>query len=126
MVFIIVRGRYILGKGEMHMSIDNKRAIELGETALGIEFGSTRIKASLINRNHEPIASGDFTWENRFENGAEVTPEKLLEVGAISKIADGVKLLGKGDLSKKLVISGIAVSESAKSKIEAAGGEVKE
>jgi len=51
------------------MSIDNKRAIELGETALGIEFGSTRIKASLINRDHEPIASGDFTWENRFENG---------------------------------------------------------
>ncbi|MCR5641138.1 MAG: FGGY-family carbohydrate kinase [Lachnospiraceae bacterium] len=49
--------------------MDNKRAIEMGETALGIEFGSTRIKASLINKNHEPIAGGDFTWENRFEHG---------------------------------------------------------
>lgn len=51
------------------MSIDNKQAILNGETALGIEFGSTRIKASLINKDHKPIASGDFTWENRFENG---------------------------------------------------------
>ena len=45
-----------------------KAAIEAGETALGIELGSTRIKASLIAKDHTPIASGDFTWENRFEN----------------------------------------------------------
>ena len=48
---------------------DIKSAIESGQTVLGIELGSTRIKACLLNRDHEPIASGDFTWENRYENG---------------------------------------------------------
>jgi Sugar (pentulose and hexulose) kinases len=46
-----------------------KQAIEQGKTALGIELGSTRIKAVLIDENHVPIASGDHTWENQFENG---------------------------------------------------------
>ena len=48
---------------------DIKSAIESGQTVLGIELGSTRIKACLLNEDHEPIASGDFTWENRYENG---------------------------------------------------------
>lgn len=43
--------------------------IKNGETALGIEFGSTRIKAVLVDLNGKPIASGSYTWENRFENG---------------------------------------------------------
>jgi len=43
--------------------------IELGKTSLGIEFGSTRIKAVLIGEDYKPIASGDYAWENRFENG---------------------------------------------------------
>ena len=40
-----------------------------GKTALGIEFGSTRIKVVLIDKDHHPIASGSHTWENRYENG---------------------------------------------------------
>lgn len=52
------------------MDIQNiKNAINNGETYLGIEFGSTRIKAVLINSEHMSIASGSHTWENRFENG---------------------------------------------------------
>ena len=43
--------------------------IELGRTVLGIELGSTRIKAVLIGSDHNPIASGTFDWENRYENG---------------------------------------------------------
>lgn len=39
------------------------------ETSLGIEFGSTRIKAQLIDKNHRTIASGAFEWENQLENG---------------------------------------------------------
>ena len=39
------------------------------ETVIGIELGSTRIKAVMIGRNHEVLAQGDHTWENRFENG---------------------------------------------------------
>jgi len=40
-----------------------------GKTALGIEFGTTRIKAILIDETHIPIASGSHVWENRFEHG---------------------------------------------------------
>ena len=46
-----------------------KAAIESGKTALGIEFGSTRIKAVLVGENNEPIASGSHDWENRLEHG---------------------------------------------------------
>ena len=46
-----------------------KEMIEAGKTALGIEFGSTRIKAVLVGEDHAPIASGDHEWENRLENG---------------------------------------------------------
>jgi sugar (pentulose or hexulose) kinase len=48
---------------------DIQKAIASGKTALGIEFGSTRIKAVLIGEDHAPIASGSHEWENRFENG---------------------------------------------------------
>jgi sugar (pentulose or hexulose) kinase len=48
---------------------DTLKAIESGKTVLGIEFGSTRIKAVLIGENHTPIASGSYDWENRYENG---------------------------------------------------------
>src|SRR5512139_473162 len=48
---------------------DTQQAIVSGKTALGIEFGSTRIKAVLIGEDHAPIASGSHDWENRYENG---------------------------------------------------------
>ena len=48
---------------------DIQKVIESGNTALGIEFGSTRIKAVLIGDDHMPIASGSHEWENRYENG---------------------------------------------------------
>ncbi|MGB8212105.1 MAG: FGGY-family carbohydrate kinase [Anaerolineales bacterium] len=46
-----------------------QKAIESGKTVLGVEFGSTRIKAMLIGDDHAPIASGSHEWENRYENG---------------------------------------------------------
>ncbi len=48
---------------------DIQKAIESGKTALGIELGSTRIKAVLIGEDHTPLASGSHEWENRHENG---------------------------------------------------------
>ncbi len=51
------------------MSINVKNAIENGEVSLGIEFGSTRIKAILIDSTFSPVASGDFVWENSLVNG---------------------------------------------------------
>ncbi|MBU8791314.1 FGGY-family carbohydrate kinase [Oceanobacillus caeni] len=49
--------------------VNIKKAITKGETSLGIEFGSTRIKAVLIDNRFETIASGSYEWENRLENG---------------------------------------------------------
>ena len=43
--------------------------MNLTKTALGIEFGSTRIKAVLLDENHLPVASGSYTWENELEDG---------------------------------------------------------
>jgi sugar (pentulose or hexulose) kinase len=48
---------------------ESQEAIESGKTVLGIELGSTRIKAVLISKNNMPIASGSHDWENRYENG---------------------------------------------------------
>jgi sugar (pentulose or hexulose) kinase len=48
---------------------DTQKAIESGKTALGVELGSTRIKAVLIGEDHLPIASGSHEWENRYEQG---------------------------------------------------------
>lgn len=59
---------------------------------------------------------------NIFDNGTEVTPEILLEKGIIKKLADGVKILGNGNIVKKLTIKSNGFSKSAVEKIEKAGG----
>ena len=46
-----------------------KEVIEGGRAVLGIEFGSTRIKAVLVDEDNTPVAAGSHEWENRFENG---------------------------------------------------------
>ena len=58
----------------------------------------------------------------KFENGAEVTAEALKEAGIISKKLDGVKILGRGELTKKLDVKVAGFTASAKEKIEKAGG----
>lgn len=62
---------------------------------------------------------------NIFEDGTEVTAELLKEAGLINKLHDGVKILGNGDLEKKLVVNARKISKTAQEKIEAKGGEVK-
>ena len=57
-----------------------------------------------------------------FENGTVVTAETLKEAGLISKVMGGVKILGDGELTKKLTVEAAKFSESAKEKIEALGG----
>ena len=58
----------------------------------------------------------------KFEDGATVDAEALLESGIISKVCDGVKVLGRGEITKKLTVKAAVFSETAKGKIEAAGG----
>lgn len=59
---------------------------------------------------------------NRFEDGAVVDAAAIVEAGLVKKTLDGIKVLGKGDLTKKLTINAAAFSASAKQKIEEAGG----
>jgi large subunit ribosomal protein L15 len=59
---------------------------------------------------------------NRFQDGAVVDASSLTEIGLIKKTLDGVKVLGKGDLNRKLTVNVNAFSQSAKEKIETAGG----
>ncbi len=59
---------------------------------------------------------------NAFEDGATVDTEALKKAGLVKKIGDGIKVLGNGTLEKKLTVKAAAFSESAKAKIEAAGG----
>jgi large subunit ribosomal protein L15 len=61
---------------------------------------------------------------NIFENGTEITEAVLLERGVVSKIVDGVKILGNGTLEKSLTVKATKFSKSAMEKIEAAGGKV--
>lgn len=63
---------------------------------------------------------------NRFEDGTEVTEALLLETRVVSKLGDGVKVLGNGTLEKKLTVSATKFTATAKEKIEAKGGSVVE
>jgi large subunit ribosomal protein L15 len=60
----------------------------------------------------------------RFEDGGEVTPDRLVEAGVIKNTKVDVKILGEGSLSKRLVVSAHSFSKSAREKIEEAGGSV--
>jgi large subunit ribosomal protein L15 len=62
------------------------------------------------------------TLEGKFESGEEVTPEKLIKLGIVKKLKDGVKILGDGELTKPLIVKAHAFSETAKKAIEAVGG----
>ena len=59
---------------------------------------------------------------NIFEDGTVVGPVELIQAGIIKKIEDGIKILGNGEINKKLTVQAMKFSETAKSKIEAAGG----
>lgn len=63
---------------------------------------------------------------NVFENESEVTPEKLLDAGLVSSLSKPIKILGNGELQRPLVVKANKFSQTAKSKIEAAGGRAEE
>ena len=59
---------------------------------------------------------------NKFEDGATVNLDKLMECGIVKKPLDGLKILGNGEITKKLTVEAKVFSATAKEKIEAAGG----
>ncbi len=93
----------------------------------GFEGGQMPLYRRLPKRGFTCINSKNIVGINlsaldRFEDGAEVTVETLLETGIVRNPRDGVKILGNGEITKKLTVKANAFSESAKTKIEAAGG----
>lgn len=79
-------------------------------------------KRGFTNRNSKDIVGINVSALERFENGTEVTEETLVQVGLIKNTRDGIKILGNGELTKKLNVKVTAFSETAKEKIEALGG----
>jgi large subunit ribosomal protein L15 len=79
-------------------------------------------KRGFTDRNSKEIVAINVDRLECFENGSEVTVQKLMDAGIVKNPRDGVKILGNGELTKKLTVRVNAFSESAKAKIEAAGG----
>ena len=83
-------------------------------------------KRGFTNINSKVIVGINVSALEAFEDGAVVTVEELLAKGIVKNPRDGVKILGNGELTKKLTVKANAFSQDAKSKIEALGGTVEE
>ena len=79
-------------------------------------------KRGFTNRNKKQWAIVNIEALNAFENETVITPELLIESGHVRKLNDGLKILGDGALEKKLTVKANKFTQSAISKIEAAGG----
>ena len=93
----------------------------------GFEGGQMPLYRRLPKRGFTNIFAKKYVTINvealeKFENGAEVTAEALKEAGIISKTLDGVKILGRGEVTKSLTVKVAGFTASAKEKIEKAGG----
>ncbi len=98
-----------------------------GATRPGFEGGQMPLyrrlpKRGFTNRNTLDIEAINVSALERFDNDTEVTIDTLIENGIIKSVKDGVKILGNGELTKKLTVKANAFSEGAKAKIEAVGG----
>ncbi|MBQ6545724.1 MAG: 50S ribosomal protein L15 [Lachnospiraceae bacterium] len=128
-----VHGKYRRGRG--HASGNGKTAgkghkgqkARSGAPRPGFEGGQMPLyrrlpKRGFTNRNSKEITCVNVATLNKFEDGAVIDVETLIATGTISKVVDGVKILGNGELSKKLTVRANAFSAVAKEKIENAGG----
>ena len=95
---------------------------------IGFEGGQMPLQRRIPKRGFNNIFAKEIATVNvaaidkKFEDGATVTIEALVESGLVKKALDGVKVLGQGEITKKLTVQANAFSASAKAKIEAAGG----
>ena len=98
-----------------------------GKVRAGFEGGQMPLvrrvpKRGFINIFAKPLTSVNLAVLNRFEDGAVVDAAALIEKGIISSCPNGLKVLANGTLTKKITVKAAAFSESAKEKIEQAGG----
>ncbi|OAA92333.1 50S ribosomal protein L15 [Clostridium ljungdahlii] len=112
------------GKGE-----NGQKARSGGGVRIGFEGGQMPLYRRLPKRGFTNIFAKQY-YElnverlNAFEDGTEITPELLLEKKVIKKSKDGLKILGNGELQKKLTVKAAKFTKTAVEKIEAAGGKV--
>ena len=98
-----------------------------GGVRIGFEGGQMPLARRIPKRGFhnifaKPLESVNVSALEKFEDGAVVDAKALLDAGILSKCTYGVKILGNGEITKKLTVKASAFSESAKAKIEAAGG----
>jgi large subunit ribosomal protein L15 len=122
-------GRGIKGQKSRSGSHKMRAGFEGGQNPLYMRLGKQRGNTSADAMPVGPhrtftVPVNVATLEERFDAGAEVTPETLVEKGVLKNTKIDVKILGNGDLKKKLSITAHAVSASAREKIEAAGGTI--
>ena len=97
-----------------------RRGFEGGQTPLARRLP----KRGFTNFNRKEYAIVNVETLNRFEDGATVNAAALIEAGIINKELSGLKVLGNGELTKKLTVEAVKFSKSAKEAIEKAGGKV--
>ena len=100
------------------------------ETSIQFEGGQTPLFRRLPKRGFNNPFKKEYSIVNvedieQFDSGTHVNPEKLMEVGLVRKVLDGVKVLGDGEITKPLTVSAHKFSKVAIEKIKAAGGEIK-
>ena len=98
-----------------------------GGTRIGFEGGQMPLARRVPKRGFnnifaKPLDTVNVSALEKFEDGAVVDAQALLDAGILSKCTYGVKVLGNGEITKKLTVNAAAFSETAKQKIEAAGG----
>ena len=98
-----------------------------GGTRIGFEGGQMPLARRIPKRGFnnifaKPLEAINVSALDKFEDGAVVDAQALLDAGILSKCRYGVKILGRGEVTKKLTVKASPFSESAKEKIEAAGG----
>ena len=105
-----------------------QKALSGGSIRPGFEGGQMPLQRRMPKRGFNNIFAAEFATvnvselEKRFEDGAVVDAEALIASGAIKDAKDGVKILGNGELTKKLTVKAVKFTASAQEKIEKAGG----
>jgi len=122
-------GRGIKGQKSRSGSHKMRPGFEGGQNPIYMRLGKLRGQYSkdampVGPHRTQTVPVNVAALEERFDAGAEVTPESLVEKGVLKNTKIDVKILGKGDLAKKLSVTAHAVSASAREKIEAAGGTI--
>lgn len=108
------------GKGaSARTGFSHKFYFEGGQMPLVRRLPKVGFKNALFRKDIVTLNVRSF---NDFEDGASVGPDEFLKAGLINKLADGVKVLGDGDLEKKLTVKAHRFSKSAREKIEGKGG----